>query len=77
METVEKKIEMAAKRSKEDKMAKQIKVLRNDWRDALLADKDNKEVITKENRYHWYVEGIKDALGFSKICELVTKSREV
>ena len=64
-------------KNRETKIAKQIKVLRNDWRDALLADKDNKEVITKENRYHWYVEGAKDALGFKKICELVTKSREV
>ena len=63
--------------NREIKMAKEIKRLREDWKEVLLKNKDCKEVDVKENRYHWYVKGIEDALGFVKICKLVELSREV
>ena len=76
METVDKRIEVAVEQTKENKIVKQIKDLRNDWRGALLINGNCKEVDVKENRYHWYVKGIEDALGFAKTCEFVSKSRE-
>ena len=66
---------ITVQQNREYKMAKEIKRLREEWKEA--AEKGMMITGAREERYNWYTKGIEDALGFVKLCELVELSREV